>query len=632
MNKLAYYLLPVILLAISLSSCSDDDKVAQPAATLTAVKATSHSLEFTITPQYAEKCAWMCYKKGDTAPSADEILNQGIPASCTETSTQQAIALEPETRYIILAAAISQGRTLLSEPLEMKTDFSMDGEAPVVKLHILDEAIYFMPKTETDKGNYMLRLGTAEPMDNKMPAGVGDVIVQLDLYHQPDAHPENATLPSGEYHMATNGKEEATWDAAHTAVFSRYSTSENGIEYAQMHEGTILVQRKGDTYHIDIDVTLEDGENFRGFFKGDIIFEKYEKPEVSDGYLPFEEDQTITFESGQMRYIGSWFMPHADLMYLEFFNGKFKNNQLSDGYYLYLTSYMHKLADYNHPKLEEGTYNVFGRRVGESPLYQLPMTINHGTWEAPMGSYMVQGSYLMHVNEKTGKRRVALLQSGTMTVKANGENYEFTFDFTASFIDETAKPVKIKGSYSQKFLIDNKNDNDSPNSGMPQKPLSKLTSDKQLQFAPEMKKVTAYAMGDYLYPKLNSWQINFDGGDHLADYITIEFFTDPKDGLATLPIGIYTVEQKFAPHCVLPGFYPKSVESDGVKYAWYGDMKTLNANGVAEVMAPLVSGTMTITKEGSDYKFAFDFTDDAKHKITGEWKGTVLIENLTQPQ
>ena len=631
MNKLVYYLLSVVLLTLSLSSCSDDDKAAQPAATLTAVKATSHSLEFTLTPQYAEKCAWMCYKKGETAPSIHDILNHGIPASSTETTTQRAIALEPETRYIILAAAISQGRELLSEPLEMKTAFAMDGETPVVKLHVLDEAIYFMPKTEKDKGNYTLRIGTAEPMDNKMPASVGDIIVQLDLYHEPDAHPENATLPSGEYHMATNGLENATWDASHTAVFNRFSTSDNGIEYAQMHEGTIMVQRQGDTYTIEMDVTLEDGEAFRGYFKGDIIFEKYEKPEVSDGYLPFEEDQNIEFESGQMRYIGSWFMPHADLMYLEFFNGKFKDNQLVDGYYLYLTSYMNKLADYNNPVLEEGTYNVFGRSVGESPLYQLPMTINHGTWEAPMGSYLAQGSYLLHVNEKTGKQSIALLQSGTMTVQANGANFDFTFNFEARFIDNSAGPIKITGTYSKEFLIDNKNNNDSPDSGMPAKPLSKLDKNVTLQFAPEMTKVTAYAMGDYLYPNLNSWQINFDGGDHLADYITIEFFTDPNAGLASLPAGVYTIEQKFKSNCALPGFYPKSVESDGVKYAWYGDMRTLDASGVAEVMAPLISGTMTVSQEENNYKFIFDFTDDAGHKITGEWKGAVEVANLTQP-
>lgn len=630
MKNLAYYLLSVVLLTLSLSSCSDDDKAAQPAATLTAVKATSHSLEFTITPQYAEKCAWMCYKKGENAPSADEILSHGIPVSNAETTTQQAIALEAETRYIILAAAISQGRQLLSEPLEMKTAFAMDGETPVVKLHVLDEAIYFMPKTETDKGNYTLRFGTAEPMDNKMPASVGDIIVQLDLYHQPDTHPENATLPSGEYHMATNGVEDATWDASHTAVFSRYSTSDNGVEYAQIHGGTIQVQRKGDTYTIDIDVTLEDGEAFRGFFKGDIIFEKYEKPEVSDDYLPFEENQNITFDSGQMRYIGHWFMPHADLMYLEFFNGKFKDNRLVDGYYLYLTSYMHKLADYNNPTLEEGIYNVFGRRVGESPLLQLPMTINYGTWENIIETYYAQGSYLLHIDERTGKQRIALLQSGTMTVKDNGDNFDFTFNFEGRFIDDTAEPIQIKGTYNQRFLIENKNNNDSPDSGMPEKPMSKLEKDKKLEFAPQMTQITAYAMGDYLYPNLNSWQINFDCGDHMADYITIEFFTAPKDGLAKLPTGTYTVEQKFEPYYALPGFYPRTADTDGMKYAWYADMRTADETGIPEVIAPLNSGTMTVTQEGSDYKFVFNFTDDAGHKVSGEWKGAVLVNDLTQ--
>ena len=110
MNKLTYYILSAILSVLFFSSCSDDEKAVPAAATLNAIKATSHSLEFSLTPQHADQCAWMCYKKGETAPIAEDILNEGILADNSETSIQRAIALEAETCYIIQAAVVSQGR------------------------------------------------------------------------------------------------------------------------------------------------------------------------------------------------------------------------------------------------------------------------------------------------------------------------------------------------------------------------------------------------------------------------------------------------------------------------------------------------------------------------------------------
>ena len=78
MNKLTYYILSAILSVLFFSSCSDDEKAVPAAATLNAIKVTSHSLEFSLTPQHADQCAWMCYKKGETAPTAEDILNEAI--------------------------------------------------------------------------------------------------------------------------------------------------------------------------------------------------------------------------------------------------------------------------------------------------------------------------------------------------------------------------------------------------------------------------------------------------------------------------------------------------------------------------------------------------------------------------
>ena len=180
MNKLTYYILSAILSVLFFSSCSDDEKAVPAAATLNAIKATSHSLEFSLTPQHADQCAWMCYKKGETAPTAEDILNEGILADNSETSIQRAIALEAETCYIIQAAVVSQGRYLLSEALEMKTQPVYENDVPVVKLKLLEKASY-RTDNEPGNGNYVIRLASGEIGKDDLPTNIGDYLVRLDL-------------------------------------------------------------------------------------------------------------------------------------------------------------------------------------------------------------------------------------------------------------------------------------------------------------------------------------------------------------------------------------------------------------------------------------------------------------------
>ena len=53
MNKLTYYILSAILSVLFFSSCSDDEKAVPAAATLNAIKVTSHSLEFSLSGGYS---------------------------------------------------------------------------------------------------------------------------------------------------------------------------------------------------------------------------------------------------------------------------------------------------------------------------------------------------------------------------------------------------------------------------------------------------------------------------------------------------------------------------------------------------------------------------------------------------
>lgn len=629
MNKLAYYILSAILLTLSFSSCSDDEKAAQAAATLTAVKATSHSLEFTITPQYAEKCAWVCYKKGETAPSAEDILSQGISASNSETTTQRAIGLEAETRYIIQAAAVSQGRYLLSEPLEMKTLYATEQDIPVIKLKLVPESTTYRTDNDPGNGNYVIRLASGETDKNALPANIGDYLVRLDLYHEADQDSWNATLPSGEYHAGTESAQVGCWDVETTNVFTRISSDPvNGVVYSFVTDGSIMVQRNGDTYTIDIDIVMEDGEPFRGHFKGDIIFKRYE-PETPQGtYQPFTEDQHVEFTLAKGNYYGNWYYPHADDLNLQFFKGNFNAEDVfTNGYRLELTTYMHKLIDYNiaHPLLEAGTYTVlyFAGGGDENRNLQLPMTINKGVMTEFWGNYYPTGSYLEKLDSRTGKRYITFLESGTMTVTRTTDNqYQISCDF------KTNDGLKVTCTFSGSLPIENKNNNDATK---PAEPMSTLQSDIQVKLPDDITEITAYFYGEYLYPGLNSWYIPFFKEDVKGEYIQVEFFTDATAGM-TLSAGTYTLEEKiedrFRANHILPGY--KMYNQTDLAYSWYGDKTHDDATGATDILAPIKAGQMTITREGDNYTFVFDFKDDANHKITGEWTGKVNIADYSE--
>ena len=164
--------------------------------------------------------------------------------------------------------------------------------------------------------------------------------------------------------------------------------------------------------------------------------------------------------------------------------------------------------------------------------------------------------------------------------------------------------------------------------------MSTLKDNVTLALPEELTEIEAYYLGEYLCPGLSSWQINFykdkdeEGKEIKSEMITIEFFTDANKG-ATLQEGVYTIEHKFEPMYALPGYM--MFNKADILYTWYGDKRSDDETGATDILAPIKSGTMTVSKENDGYKFIFDFRDDAGYEITGEWKGTVNVVDYSNP-
>lgn len=124
MKKALILALPLV--ALSLASCSDNDDapVIKPTVAVTAGEADQTTLTFTITPENAEKCAWVCLEAGEEVPTAEEILaNDANEASATEPTTVEVTDLTPDTEYLIVAAVSNNDgkNTAVSEHVLIKT-------------------------------------------------------------------------------------------------------------------------------------------------------------------------------------------------------------------------------------------------------------------------------------------------------------------------------------------------------------------------------------------------------------------------------------------------------------------------------------------------------------------------------
>lgn len=90
---------------------------------LTVDKVGSNSVAFTLSPVNASKVAYIVAPAAEAAPAAASVLEKGVAADASAASACVAKNLEPETEYMIYAAALDLAgkESMLAEPVAVKT-------------------------------------------------------------------------------------------------------------------------------------------------------------------------------------------------------------------------------------------------------------------------------------------------------------------------------------------------------------------------------------------------------------------------------------------------------------------------------------------------------------------------------
>ncbi len=531
---------------------------------------------------------------------------------------------------IIFTAILLSGLYSCTDPIEPDPGQEEPGDTDSTEVSGIVELGYSLQSTYQtlhfeNLGEYQLLLSNTEKIDEQgMPAEEGGLVFLLYLNNAIDEDPMNATLPSGVY-TSSEEKEEWALVTEHSAAFLCI----NGEIAMSPMDGTVTVKNEKGDYIIDIDTDLpmlstDTMVHLTARFTGDLGLIDITSPLAPE----IKEDVNLEFDGVYGRYYGNFYYPHSDDINLTFTLGdvtvdEYGIARLTDGYSLCLYSvYMPKLDNYNTQDITiaEGTYSVDTDRTwlmySESSM---PFLIEKGQYEKnPFGEdYFPVGSYLEYIDKETGETKLGLLNSGTMTVVRNGDNYEFTFDFIAE------NGVKIKGTYTGKFTsMINANDNDLQPI-MQARPWTTLTGDIQIDFV-EGTEFCIYLSGNYLDPAYDQVIFTLAHPEDPGAVIMSQIVTERGAANTEIPTGTYTVSWDIKPFTIFPGWY--SMNQDPL-YTWYGDTREESINLVA-----IDAGTIEITKNGSDYTLNINFTDQKGYKITGTWTGPAIYPSAAQAQ
>lgn len=240
-------MLGVALLSVSFAACSSDDDASaptnKPTVSVVAATAGQTTLSFTITPENAEKCSYVCLEPGEAIPSAEEILANEINlVSATEPTFVEVTGLATETEYTIVAAVTDGTTAVVSAPVKMMT--------------LATNALI----AHGMSGNIASGFGTA-PKEAALRFFVGpDDILEVPVFFDNKAK----YLPAGTYIVGT-AEEPGVIDKSN----SDYCYFYYGGELLQLSSGTMTIDIVDGEYDITFDFSTNGGE-FCVKYKGDI--------------------------------------------------------------------------------------------------------------------------------------------------------------------------------------------------------------------------------------------------------------------------------------------------------------------------------------------------------------------------
>ena len=422
------------------------------------------------------------------------------------------------------------------------------------------------------------------PLDESGNMPNGGIYYWFDIYTPKPEDPSNPLPPAGTYALGS-----ATDEMTFSMDFSAVIQIDDQGEYTYQGyyvEGEMTISYEGDNMIIEAFMTDESDYTHHVTFRGKAGFTNLAEDEEDDGIV--KNDIHIDAGVAVAAYVsGDSYTMRVQIQMTDM-TVDASGYVYPPGSLLTIDAYVPFNED---GKMADGKYTV------EYSGYDFTCT---------PGSYFVDytGTYVKEYDEYNNGR-YGLVSDGSMTVSHSGGNTVIECVFY------TEEGYNVTASWSGEMQVGN----------MPG-PFSTLTGDYELDL--EGAVATAYNYGDYYMTGGNNWALTLDpvGG---PDGFQVEFVSVEGDFLAGIPSGTYYPSAADA--YPVPGEYIPGYMSGSSLYGtiYFGG---LTSDGYVTEFAPAISGPMTITNNGDGtYRIEMDFMDDKGNNWTGEWEGTIDMQD-----
>ncbi|WP_410518940.1 hypothetical protein [Alistipes finegoldii] len=301
------------------------------------------------------------------------------------------------------------------------------------------------------------------------------------------------------------------------------------------------------------------------------------------------------------------------------------DRQAAGGYYptesSYIGEFLLVLAD-GETTESGGVYATTGAgRAMSIDLYQMAVSNPNTTITLPARDYRYATNkglttfdpvktYCM-VNDGKGNITRTDFKAGTISVKKAGSTYTITATLT------TTDDEEFTASYEGPLTIENKTPSEIPDLPTLDKDVTNLTFIRALG-----KYYSDSATADNCIVNLYDVEPTISyGSDYLGQaghMVSLDLSTAVSTEMQ-LQEGTYSVSTSGAPGSYAAGYQTEFMDTM-LPVGTYCEERNDNFQSFYGFVS---SGTVTITKSGSGYRFVLDFTTDKGHKVSGTYEGNV---------
>lgn len=425
-----YRSLFVLVAALTFAvSCKKQADFVQPSVKVEVSETSYNSVKFTLTPENATQCSYLLTGKEESAPTAEQIFENGVQVKADKASTRTIEDLEQNTGYIIYAAA-GNGTTSVVTSAEFAT-----GESPYdidFKAAYL-EGEFYGDWLDFGNDNFYIILSDVGLDENDYPNPDGQFLV-IDLY-SPLAIDQNNPVPSTGTYDANSSDEEFSINCGYSYY---YYTDAEGNECGKVYlsGGKFYISEKDMLYTLEADFTLEDGRAIHCKYEGPFVLPAYNE---DNNKLPLlESGLNTTFTGAKATNYGNEYGAYnVAVVFWDMKENENTGNLIAPGY----TFKLDLMTDLTDGSIDPGQYVVDAYGTFDPFTYIEGSILEFYSIELPVGSYV------QHYAEDGTVDGYGFVNSGTVDVTR--DNGVYTFDMNLEMVGG----YSLQATYTGEIVI-----------------------------------------------------------------------------------------------------------------------------------------------------------------------------------